>query len=322
MPELWLPHERDPYVSRPNDPACPECDTPRAADGTPACSCARRASEARRDARTADAAAAEDFDPVRIRPFVELGDDNARTPEAAGAPPATTAAVPQEAGNSTGKENGSDGSPTSPPTAESAPGEPPVVAPDGRRRRRRTLLITGAGATAAALLTGAFLGGLFRYDRPSRDDSLSDDVRAPVPAGSTDDGTSPEGRSAGTASASPAARPTPSPATTPAGESPTPSRSATPTVSPSSPSAAAATPSAPQEQNPILRFGDGGPEVTELQLRLRQIGYYAGDIDGDYDREVEGAVRAYQLTRVILGDESGVYGTATRQSLESETSEP
>lgn len=73
---------------------------------------------------------------------------------------------------------------------------------------------------------------------------------------------------------------------------------------------------------PVLRLGDEGPEVTELQLRLRQIGLYAGDIDGDYDRSVEGSVRTYQLTRVILSEPSGVYGTATRTSLESETSEP
>jgi hypothetical protein len=37
---------------------------------------------------------------------------------------------------------------------------------------------------------------------------------------------------------------------------------------------------------------------------------------------VESAVRGYQLTRVILKDESGVYGVATRASLEAETTEP
>ncbi|WP_179202856.1 peptidoglycan-binding domain-containing protein [Streptomyces griseiscabiei] len=71
-----------------------------------------------------------------------------------------------------------------------------------------------------------------------------------------------------------------------------------------------------------LRLGDDDPEVTELQLRLAQTGVYTGDADGDYDREVQSAVRGYQLTRVLLADESGVYGEATRASLESETSEP
>ncbi|MEV0736766.1 peptidoglycan-binding domain-containing protein [Streptomyces sp. NPDC050549] len=62
--------------------------------------------------------------------------------------------------------------------------------------------------------------------------------------------------------------------------------------------------------------------MVELQLRLRQVGLYGGAADGDFDREVESAVRSYQLTRVVLQDESGVYGTATRVALESETSEP
>jgi peptidoglycan hydrolase-like protein with peptidoglycan-binding domain len=64
------------------------------------------------------------------------------------------------------------------------------------------------------------------------------------------------------------------------------------------------------------------PEVTELQLRLRQIGLYDGDADGDFDRRVENAVRGYQLTRFLLEDESGVYGSETRTSLEAETSQP
>jgi peptidoglycan hydrolase-like protein with peptidoglycan-binding domain len=72
----------------------------------------------------------------------------------------------------------------------------------------------------------------------------------------------------------------------------------------------------------VLRLGDRGPEVIELQLRLRQTGFFAGEADGVYDREVENAVRAYQLTRVVVEDEPGVYGQATRTSLQSETSEP
>ncbi|MES5820722.1 peptidoglycan-binding domain-containing protein [Streptomyces sp. RG80] len=62
--------------------------------------------------------------------------------------------------------------------------------------------------------------------------------------------------------------------------------------------------------------------MTELQLRLRQTGFYDGEADGTYDRDVENAVRGYQLTRVVLADEPGVYGPATRASLESETSQP
>jgi peptidoglycan hydrolase-like protein with peptidoglycan-binding domain len=73
---------------------------------------------------------------------------------------------------------------------------------------------------------------------------------------------------------------------------------------------------------PVLGLGDQGPEVVELQLRIGQIGLYDGEADGDFDEQVRSAVRTYQVTRFVLQDESGVYGTATRASLEAETSEP
>lgn len=49
---------------------------------------------------------------------------------------------------------------------------------------------------------------------------------------------------------------------------------------------------------------------------------YDGEADGDFEEQVESAVRTYQVTRFVLQDESGVYGKATRASLESETSQP
>ncbi|WP_370253889.1 peptidoglycan-binding protein [Streptomyces sp. V4I8] len=309
-------------MSEPNGPVCPECGTPRASDGTPDCSCGRVASDARRASRTAETAAAEDFDPVRIRPFVDLGDD-ADADADVDADADEVAWKPRELTNS------DDVLLTSADTAEE-PSAPALLldadAPESPRHRRRTLLITGVGATLVALLAGAFQGGLFTYDSPSRDGSLPDGIRAPVPGGSAGDVTSHQGRS-GTSSASPSGSSTPEPGTTPTDSSPTPTdASATPTAPPSSagtaPSAAAPEPSAPEGRPPVLRFGDQGAEVVELQLRLRQIGVYGDAADGDYDRAVESAVRSYQLTRVVLADDSGVYGTATRASLESETSEP
>ncbi|MGJ7020073.1 hypothetical protein J2Z78_005618, partial [Streptomyces griseorubens] len=59
-------------MDQPNGHPCPECGAPRHADRTPTCACARRTADALRDARTAEAAAAEDFDPLRIRPYVDL----------------------------------------------------------------------------------------------------------------------------------------------------------------------------------------------------------------------------------------------------------
>lgn len=61
---------------------CPECDALRGPDHTPSCGCGQQAAEALRDARTADAAAAGDFDPLRIRPYVELETPGEETPPA------------------------------------------------------------------------------------------------------------------------------------------------------------------------------------------------------------------------------------------------
>jgi peptidoglycan hydrolase-like protein with peptidoglycan-binding domain len=72
----------------------------------------------------------------------------------------------------------------------------------------------------------------------------------------------------------------------------------------------------------VLRRGDHGPEVTELQLRLRQLSLYNGDSNGNFNSQVEDAVRNYQWSRGIQAEELGVYDAATRAKLESETSEP
>ncbi|WP_327749297.1 peptidoglycan-binding domain-containing protein [Streptomyces europaeiscabiei] len=333
-------------MSEPTASACPRCGTPRAADGTPACSCGRLASEAHRDIRTAQAEAAEDFDPVRIRPFVKVGDDSEpvaapqaderepqpRVPEDGDAPTATPAephhapAAPFDDESLLGDR---------PPSGEQPPlDEQPFVdeqSPDDRaragRRRRRAVLGAAVGAVAAAVLvTVGIIGGLFSYEAPSRDGSGPEDIRAGLPeaaAGAkTPSAATPSVTASGaspseTASTSPTATPTESPAT--------PTGSGTSTRTPSNSDATVTTAPAPPPtagQPPVLGLGDRGTEVTELQLRLRQIGFYNADADGDYDPEVQSAVRGYQLTRVLLEDESGVYGEATRTSLESETSEP
>ncbi|MDH6227169.1 peptidoglycan-binding domain-containing protein [Streptomyces sp. MJP52] len=51
---------------------CPGCGAPRQADHTSSCACALLAAEALRDAREREAAEAEDFDPLRVRPYVGL----------------------------------------------------------------------------------------------------------------------------------------------------------------------------------------------------------------------------------------------------------
>ena len=303
-------------MSEPPVLVCPECGAPRAADGTPSCSCAHRASEAHLETRTAEAAAAEDFDPVRIRPFVEVGEESAG--------PAVEPQQP-DAADDLGEEPGFEAGPAyaSPPDEPRAEA-PADSAPD--RRRRRAVLLAGGGAVVAVLVTGGFFGGLFTYDGPSRDGSVAGGVRAGVPdeprpsSGPPSTATSPSV----TATQS-SASPTASASASPTDSAAAPTGPATPTGAPSSTATtatAAPGPSASSSTAPVLSLGDQGAEVVELQLRLQQAGFYDGEADGDFDRDVESAVRSYQVARFVLQDETGVYGRATRASLEAETSEP
>ncbi|OEJ27069.1 hypothetical protein BGM19_13215 [Streptomyces agglomeratus] len=72
-----------------NGHICPECGTDRGAaseDGRPGCGCAEWAAEAARAERSAEAAAA-DFHPLRIRPYVTFeGPDSPHAPAAPGMP--------------------------------------------------------------------------------------------------------------------------------------------------------------------------------------------------------------------------------------------
>ncbi len=65
---------------------CPQCGAPRAADGSPSCTCTQQVADALRDTRSAEAAAAEDFDPLRIRPYVELDGEAGPSVGTPGAP--------------------------------------------------------------------------------------------------------------------------------------------------------------------------------------------------------------------------------------------
>ncbi|MFD5946808.1 peptidoglycan-binding protein [Streptomyces collinus] len=206
-----------------------------------------------------------------------------------------------------------------------------------RPRRRNTLLLAAAGACVAVVAAAGYASGLFSYESPSRDTALPDDIRASVPdAPSSSAASTPPKRSASVAPPAPAApRPSPSRTASPsASPSPSaPSASASPSQSPSpsasQPSASATGPgqSSPdnsrQNKGPaVLRLGDDGPEVTELQLRLGQLRLYDDDTDGSFDDRLEDAVRTYQWSRGIQVDDLGVYDRETRAKLESETREP
>ncbi|MCQ4202900.1 peptidoglycan-binding protein [Streptomyces coelicoflavus] len=431
-----MKQEKEPSQERPARASCPECGTPRAADNTPSCACGTRASDALRDARTAQAAAAEDFDPLRIRPYVELdgaGDPSGTASGTAGtsgttrasgtpgapstsgasgerpAPPsdpdatmtlravdagggagaqagAGTSGAQAGAGTGTGAGTAADGgaggdggagspggdakaasalpTPLAPSsgspsahdlrlfdTSTTAP-LPRVAAPGtegaqgaggaGRppRRRRKGVLLSAAGAVVVVVGAAGYASGLFSYDTPARDGAMPDEVRASVPDASTSE-TSPSAEpSASSASPTPSASASPSESASPShsasasaspspsasSASPTPSRSAEPTQSTTAPGADASQESEDDDLapdgGPTLQRGDQGPEVVELQQRLAAMEMYRGDLNGNFNRQVEDAVRQYQWYRGIYTDGVGVYGPDTRRRLESEPRQP
>ncbi|MFF9060614.1 peptidoglycan-binding protein [Streptomyces sp. NPDC014882] len=85
--------------------------------------------------------------------------------------------------------------------------------------------------------------------------------------------------------------------------------------------AVTAAPPADPDGPGTLREGATGPEVADLQQRLRRIPdvYDDGATDGRYDTVLTEAVARFQLWYGIRGDESGVYGDDTRRDLESRT---
>ncbi|MFH9610505.1 peptidoglycan-binding protein [Streptomyces sp. NPDC017448] len=343
----------------------------------------RAAHEDRRAARTAEMAAAEDFDPLRIRPYVTLADsgpasEDSGAYEASEAPGAYGVSEAYGALDSSGVHGSSAAygayDPSGTPGVRSSSEAYGAYDPSGavypeaggvRRRtggavpasglgpdpvqprRRRPFAAVAAGAAVAAVVgTAAFAGGLFGGAEESADEALPEITRS-VPDGVRDE-----------PAASVAPSPSPSASAAP---SRTPSASATPSATPSaSPSASASatktrkpapTASAPSPASPglggspapgggapapaptadpppagiaatTLRPGDRGPQVVELQNRLRQIGtwLYAGPSDGHYTDRVAYSVAFYQSYMGVHGDPTGVYGPHTRSRLEEQTS--
>ncbi len=63
----------------------------------------------------------------------------------------------------------------------------------------------------------------------------------------------------------------------------------------------------------VMSSSASGLEVERLQQKLKDGGFYTGDITGDYDAETEKAVKAYQAANGLEDD--GVAGPATQKSL-------
>ncbi|MFJ9826365.1 peptidoglycan-binding protein [Streptomyces sp. NPDC101160] len=205
-----------------------------------------------------------------------------------------------------------------------------AYAPDGYeergRGRSRGVLIAGVVAAAVvgtAVLATALIGG----------DEGTDD-RADVPIVTTSASLNLAVSEAPTAtpssSASTSASPTASRSSASASPSPKATRTATATTStaptgPARPTATApASGVAPTEsatpEPETLSMGSTGPEVEDLQWRLREAGLYSGPIDGRYGKKVKHGVEVFQSYMDITEDPRGVYGPTTRRELEEVTS--
>ncbi|WP_336052678.1 peptidoglycan-binding domain-containing protein [Streptomyces sp. CA2R101] len=369
-------------------PLCPHCSAPVRGDGRPGCLCA--------------AVDADDFDPLRVRPYVSLpGDAEEDTGDGSGREggegegayggggggayggaqevyggshtlfasrgdrlddlPGVDAAVhraavhraggPVPAGGSVSAEGfapaggfaaaegfapaeGSVPAEGFAPTQGSVPaGASASASPSAHGRRRAlpaVLAVAGAAlAAATVLITTDALSGDPR-DRAAAPDHGTASPGAGLPSG---DASAPaRGSAAPSRSAvrSPSPGATGIPRSTAGGKryrsggapAPAPTRASGSVTRSPTPSSGSAVPSAPPTGPIVLREGATGPEVTELQERLRQVACYAGPDDGRYGTAVRAAVSRYQRTYGVTGDPDGVYGAPTRASLESRTREP
>lgn len=363
---------------------CPECGTDNRPGTGPGCACTarpahggtafaqqasgphhlsdeERAAEQQRIAqqhhsgRSADFAAAEDFDPLRIRPYVTLGGED------------TTAAGPSQGqgqGQGQGEGHAPGGQPGDAATTmplfldPAGPGPLPDPAHPGgaarfaddtalltagpdpvqpRRRRPFAALVAGA-AVITVVGTAAFVGGLFDGDRdheadldqalPSTVASLPEESVEPSAPESASASPSPSRTTSGSpsASASPTRSASPSAsasASASASTSASPSRTAaasSPAATAGSSAPAAVAPPAQPQGGPTLRIGDSGPEVVELQRRLQEVWALGDDsLSNDYTERVEKAVHNFQIWWNVQGDPDGVYGPHTRRLLEGAT---
>lgn len=65
----------------------------------------------------------------------------------------------------------------------------------------------------------------------------------------------------------------------------------------------------------ILKLGSKGPDVTKLQKRLKELGYYKGSADGDFGPGTDTALKAFQKRNGLTAD--GIAGKATVNRLYS-----
>ncbi|MFD8597166.1 peptidoglycan-binding protein [Kitasatospora sp. NPDC059646] len=194
-----------------------------------------------------------------------------------------------------------------------------------RTLRRTALVLASSGFLA---MTGCGLGATL-LSAPTAD--RADPPRLPAvtldpePSATPGPGT---GTGTGTASASPTGptgRPGDRPSTTrrPTLRATPPAARSTPSAEPPAarvtapPPATTALPSPTASDPAVLRYGDSGPAVRRLQLRLLDLACAPPGrrtVSGTFDDWTRAVLTAYQRTAGIRG-EDGVYGPATRAAL-------
>jgi len=70
---------------------------------------------------------------------------------------------------------------------------------------------------------------------------------------------------------------------------------------------------------PTLRQGSSGPDVTELQQKLKDLGFDPNGVDGNFGPGTKAAVIAFQQSKGLQAD--GIAGPATMTALQSNGSE-
>jgi N-acetylmuramoyl-L-alanine amidase len=94
---------------------------------------------------------------------------------------------------------------------------------------------------------------------------------------------------------------------------PTPVTPSPVTPSPTVPVVPQPTPQPTMVELPILRLGMRGSAVSQLQQRLRRLGFFDGAVDGVFGTETENAVKAAQQNFGL--DADGIVGSATWDAL-------
>jgi len=70
----------------------------------------------------------------------------------------------------------------------------------------------------------------------------------------------------------------------------------------------------------LLRQGSRGERVKQLQSRLKELGYYSGEVDGDFGSATMRAVKSFQKQHAL--DADGIVGEKTWSILNSDTAQP